>query len=243
MVRRRAVLVLIMLLIVGGCAGSSDNGDSDGDELYQVATLDGLAAGAYDGLVSFDSVLEHGDFGLGTFDRLDGELIVLDGIAYRVPADGTPVEVDGDVTTPFAAVTFWESDVEFEISNTLVCADLQTAIDERIDDLQTPYAIKITGQFESMTTRSEEPQSPPYPALADVLANQIVFELTEVDATIVGFRLPEYMAGTNAAGYHFHAVTDDLDAGGHVLDCRTSSVTVELDDISSWQVDHLTISD
>ncbi len=119
----------------------------------------------------------------------------------------------------------------------MTCADFETAIDGLLESTDIPYAIKVTGHFTSMTTRSEERQEPPYRPLADVLANQIVFNLSDVEATMVGFRLPDYMAQSNAAGYHFHAITDDLAAGGHVLDCQTGEVTVEIDRIDSWQVD------
>jgi acetolactate decarboxylase len=70
-----------------------------------------------------------------------------------------------------------------------------------------------------------------------VLEGQVEFPLEQVTATMVGFRLPDYMAESNAAGYHFHAVTEDRDAGGHVLDCQTADVTVELDAIDTWQVE------
>ena len=87
------------------------------------------------------------------------------------------------------------------------------------------------------STRSEDRQTAPYQPLADVLAGQVEFPLESVTATMVGFRLPEYMAESNAAGYHFHALTEDRGAGGHVLDCETTNVTVELDTIDAWKVD------
>jgi hypothetical protein len=56
-------------------------------------------------------------------------------------------------------------------------------------------------------------------------------------ATMVGFRLPDYMAESNAVGYHFHALTEDRTAGGHVLDCEATNVSVEVDAIDTWQVE------
>ena len=235
-VRRRAAICLALLVTLTACSIDTGNDDAN-DELYQISTIATLSAGGYDGLIEVDELLDHGDFGLGTFDHLDGEMMVLDGTVYRVPADGVPAEVDGSVTTPFAAVTTWDSEAGHSFSDPMSCADFQTAIDELLVSTNLPYAIKVEGQFTSLTTRSEERQDPPYEPLTDVLANQIVFNLSDVDATFVGFRLPDYMANSNSAGYHFHAVTDDLTAGGHVLDCQTGDVTVELDRIDSWQVD------
>jgi acetolactate decarboxylase len=183
-----------------------------------------------------DELLEHGDFGLGTFDALNGEMIVLDGTVYQVPASGIAEEPDDSMTTPFAVVTTWDPDSEHAFDDPMSCADLQAAIDGLIDT-STPYAIKIEGEFSTLLTRSEEAQAQPYALLADVLAGQIEFELQQVDATIAGFRLPDYMAVSNAAGYHFHAITAEEQTGGHVLDCQTTNVAVEIDAIDSWRVD------
>ncbi len=226
------------MTIIGGCTVSSESSDPPAEEMYQISTLSALAAGGYDGLIDMDELLDQGDFGLGTFDHLDGEMIVYDGVVYRVPANGVPEEVDGDVTTPFAAVTPWDPEREHEFSDPLSCSDLEAAIDGLLDSVDEPYALKVEGRFTSLTTRSEERQEPPYIPLADVLENQIVFDLGEVDAILVGFRLPDYMANSNAAGFHFHALADDNASGGHVLDCQTAGeISVEIDEIDSWQVD------
>jgi acetolactate decarboxylase len=230
------VLGVVAISVSTACGSRSAGGSSEPDELYQVGTLAALSAGGYDGAVSLDDLLDHGDFGVGTFDRLDGEMIVVDGVVYRVPANGTATKVDGNVTTPFAAVTTWSPDARQEYPDPLSCADLQAGINQRVD-ADVPSAVKVSGEFSMLLTRSEDRQTAPYQPLADVLAGQIEFPLESVTATMVGFRLPEYMAESNAAGYHFHALTEDRRAGGHVLDCDTTDVTVELDTIDTWKVD------
>jgi acetolactate decarboxylase len=230
-------LGVFAMCVVTACGSRADGESSERhDELFQVGTLAALSAGAYDGSVPLDDLVDHGDFGLGTFDRLDGEMVVLDGVVYQVPANGTPHEVDGGVTTPFAAVTTWDSDSRHEFPDPMNCADLQTAVDQRLD-AGTPYAVKVSGEFSTLLTRSVERQTSPYQPLADALEGQVEFPLEQVTATMVGFRLPDYMAESNAAGYHFHALTDDRAAGGHVLECRTANVTVELDAMETWQVE------
>jgi acetolactate decarboxylase len=225
---------MVAICIPTACGSGSDGESSD--ELHQVGTLAALSAGEYDGAVTLDDVLDHGDFGLGTFDGLDGEMIVLDGAAYQVPASGIAEEVDGAVTTPFAAVTTWATDSRRELPDPMSCADLQAGIDQLID-AGAPYAIKVSGEFSTLLTRSVDRQTTPYQPLADALEAQIEFRLGQVTATMVGFRLPDYMAESNVAGYHFHVLTEDQEAGGHVLDCETANVTVELDTIDSWQVE------
>jgi acetolactate decarboxylase len=237
LMRAWAVMGVVALGVVAGCGHRSDGDSAEPvDTLHQIGTLSALSAGGYDGVASIDDVLDHGDFGLGTFDRLDGEMIVLDGVAYQVPASGTAAQVDTAITTPFAAVTTWSTDTTHEYPDPMNCAELQAAID-RLVDVDTPYAIKVSGQFATLLTRSEKPQTTPYQPLAAALKGQIEFHLEQVTATMVGFRLPDYMGEANVAGYHFHALTDDHHAGGHVLDCQTARVTVALDTIDNWQVE------
>ena len=76
--------------------------------IFQASTIDALLDGNYEGDVSFAELGACGDFGLGTFDALDGEMVGLDGAFYQVKADGRAYEVDGRMKTPFAVVTFFE---------------------------------------------------------------------------------------------------------------------------------------
>ena len=47
-------------------------GTGGGASAYQVSTAGALVEGVYQGAVSVGTVREHGDFGLGTFEDLDG---------------------------------------------------------------------------------------------------------------------------------------------------------------------------
>ncbi len=53
--------------------------------------------------------MQHGDFGLGTLNDLDGEVVVLDGVAYQQRADGSSRVLDFKVKTPFMTMTFLEA--------------------------------------------------------------------------------------------------------------------------------------
>ncbi len=50
-----------------------------------LALLDGI----YDGVISFEELKERGDFGIGTFDQLDGEMIAFDNEFYHLRSDGS----------------------------------------------------------------------------------------------------------------------------------------------------------
>jgi acetolactate decarboxylase len=199
------------------------------DDMYQVSTLHALAAGDYDGRVPFREVQRHGDFGLGTFDALDGELVVLNGRFYRVRSDGSVTVVRPNDTTPFAAVTRFESDETIRVLGPASCQTMMTVLEQRFRGPDLLYAIRIAGTFERLETRSVPPQQKPYVPLVDALANQVVFSLTAIDATMVGFWLPDVLEDVNVAGFHFHAISSDGTAGGHVLDCVADEVIIDID--------------
>lgn len=231
------LLILLFGIPLNGCTTPSESDEpTSREELFQVSTLDALLEGRYDGIMTFDAVKAHGDFGLGTFAALDGEMIALDHTIYQVRADGVAYPVDDAETTPFAAVTFFDADQTAAFDATLDCTRLQAAIDDVLPNDDTPYAIKVEGRFASVRTRSVARQEQPYPGLVEALTRQVEFDLGGVDGTIVGFRLPAYMDGVNVAGYHFHFLTADRKAGGHVLGCETEGVLVSVDDIDGWYV-------
>jgi hypothetical protein len=73
--------------------------------IYQVSTATALVEGVYQGAFQITNLREHGDLGLGTFEELDGEMVILDGKFYQVRCDGSVREVGDDARTPFAVIT------------------------------------------------------------------------------------------------------------------------------------------
>jgi acetolactate decarboxylase len=228
-------LIFLPVMLLGGFAGVFAQ-DSQQDTLFQVSTLGALADGVYDGGVTYGDVKAHGDFGLGTFDALNGELVAVDGAFYQVRSDGAAYPVEDGMTTPFAAVTFFEADYTLQINEPMDCAILGETLLKTFPSPNLYYAIKVSGEFTYLKTRSVEAQQPPYVPLADALANQIIFEFNDVEATMAGFWLPAYIGTLNAVGFHYHALTADQSAGGHVLDCMLKNVTIEIDYTDSLQV-------
>ena len=209
---------------------------SEDDVLFQVSTLQALLDANYDGVVTFEEVMANGDFGLGTFDALNGELIVIDGEYYQVKEDGNATLVSPEQTTPFAAVTFFEADQEFVVEDSLTCSDFYARIAEDFPSNEdTIYAMRVEGDFETLQVRAPQPETKPYVPLVEALEDQIVFNYDDVNARLAGLWFPDSIGDLNVAGFHFHGVTEDL-KGGHVLDCTVSNVTVQLD-----QTDELTV--
>lgn len=191
-------------------------------------------AGVYDGEMTFGELKQHGDFGVGTFNTLDGEMIELDGQVYQVKSDGVAYPVEDAMKLPFAVVTWFEADQTVQIDRPMDCAQLKEYIDGLLPTPNIPYAIKITGTFGALKTRSVPGQQKPYPPLAEVVKTQPTFDFQNAEGTMLGFRLPAYMDVANAPGYHFHFLTADHQAGGHVLECQVQDVTVGIDYTDQW---------
>jgi acetolactate decarboxylase len=224
-VLRRLVLVMLLAIALCGCSCSHQ----DRDTLFQVSAINALLAGVYDGDVTFEELSEHGDFGLGTFQALDGEMIALDGRFYQIRNDGVAYPADDAMKTPFAVVTYFEADRSERLDKCENYAQLEQHLDALLTTENIFYAIKVDGVFDYVKARSVPKQDKPYPPLAEAINDQSVFEFNDVGGTIVGFRCPEYVDGTNVPGYHFHFVTEDRQAGGHLLECRLQNVTVQID--------------
>ncbi len=199
------------------------------DTVMQVSTIDALVAGLYDGTMSCSRLLQYGNVGIGTFDRLEGEMIVLDGTVYQVKADGRVYTPDPNVKTPFAAVCRFGADDTIDLKKGLNFKELEEAIDASISNKNLFYAIKITGTFSYMKTRSVPAQDKPYPPLAEITKKQSVFEMKNISGTIVGFRCPPYVQGINVPGYHLHFISDDRARGGHILGLETDTGICALD--------------
>jgi len=233
-----SILTLALTVLLLGCQTSiniNNSQSSKDDTLFQYSTLATLLQGVYDGNLSIGALKEQGDFGLGTFNGLNGEMLMLDGVVYQVAADGIAREMSDDVKMPFAAVTFFKADKTLKVYQIKSCAELEAYIDSKLATKNIAYAVKIEGEFSYVKTRSEPRQSKPYVKLVDVLENQIIFEFSNQKGTIVGFRLPSYMSPANAAGYHLHFLTEDKVGGGHLLDCQAKSVKIEIDYMHRWE--------
>jgi acetolactate decarboxylase len=206
-------------------------------ELFQTSTVQALLAGAYDGDVTLEQLLEHGDLGLGTLNGLDGELIVLDGEAFKAELDCTLTRPARSAKTPYAVVAQFSPGPLVKLAERLAGEDLEEwlAAAGRITD--RPDAIRIDGRFESVHVRSVPKQERPYPSLAEAIAHQHVVELEDVSGTMVGFRFPDPLDGIEMSGFHLHFATNDRRRGGHVLSYTALSATVSIDEATDLHVE------
>ena len=224
---------ILLLPVLAGCRPIQDPA-ARSDAFYQVSVINALLQGNYDGSVTVGELLQHGDTGLGTFDHLNGEMIVQDGVVYRAKTDGTVEVVEPSETVPFAAVAYFDEDIAGgELTGIADLDGMKAALDNIIaaqgGDFNQFYLAQIHGTFDLAHVRSVPAQSKPYQPLAEVTKNQVEFNYENIPGVMIALRFPDHMQGINVTGWHLHFVSDDKSKGGHVLDVRLSEGSVSLD--------------
>jgi acetolactate decarboxylase len=205
--------------------------------LFQVSTSRSLVAGVYDGVVSMADLLQHGNFGLGTFAALDGEMVVLDGVVYQATGDGVVKSVDPMMKTPFACVTHFKGETSTAIGSVGALGDLTAACDDirRSDNLF--YAFRVDGRFGLVHVRATRPLTSSGVALREAVATQTVeFRFRDVAGTLVGIWSPPYSAALCVPEYHFHFISADRSNGGHVLECHGSDLRLQSQTLDTFQL-------
>ena len=206
-------------------------------EVYQSSTINALLEGVYDGSMSYGQLREHGDFGIGTFNALDGEMIGFDGNFWQITGNGHVHAVPDDYLTPFATVLFFNPRIRQTLDGPLDYPGLCTLLDHTVESTNLFSAIRVDGSFRHIRTRSVPRQSKPYPPLIDVTQDQPVFDLNDVSGTLAGFRFPEFAKGMNVPGYHLHFLSDNRQFGGHVLAFELEHARLAIDDTSNFHIE------
>jgi acetolactate decarboxylase len=227
--RRWLAAVLLFILL----PAAADNRRAS-DVLYQVSTINALVGGSLDGEVSFRQLSAHGDFGVGTFDALDGEMIELRHQFFQVSADGVVHKVNPAARTPFAMTTFFTPVINIDSAQAMDYKQLQAFLEDKLESRNIFYALKIKGRFKNIKVRSVHKQAPPYPGLNEAVKNQAVFEYADISGTLVGFYCPQLASGVNSPGFHFHFLSDDLKKGGHVLDLSAADLKIAIDPVENF---------
>ena len=231
--KRNWIFFITILAFFSGCS-LKKNTDHSGS-VVQISTIDALMQGVYDGPITLKELAQYGDFGIGTFNALNGEMVFLDDMVYQVKADGKiycPSSMSG---TPFATVTFFNPEMRYNL-NGLSFREMKMQLDSLIPSPNLFYAIKLKGTFRSVKTRSVPGQKKPYPKLVEVTANQPEFIAQEVSGIVMGFYCPPFVNGINVPGYHLHFLSDDKNFGGHLLEFEMESGLLQVDKINNFKM-------
>jgi len=203
--------------------------------LFQVSTSGALVAGVYDREVSVGAILEHGDFGLGTFANLDGEMVVLEGRAFQVQGTGKVLEAAVDAGAPFAVVTRFSPQIHTDCGPLMSFKDLENWCDRYRVSGNIFYAIRLDGHFTRVRTRAVNPPSPGT-RLVDATKAQSEFSFTDIDGTLVGLWSPGFSSAFSVQGYHFHFISKDRQHGGHLLDIEAARLYVRIESLTDFHL-------
>jgi acetolactate decarboxylase len=222
--------------------------DQKNGKFFQVSTLQALAQGFSKPVITVGELLTHGDQGLGTFEDVDGEMVLLDGKCYRVQSNGEVVPAEEDRGVPFSSVCHFKPQRIEKLDNIDSIDQLKEWLTLRIEEdfgLNSMYAVRIEGDFSKIDARSESPTRAHHVTLKDALSvTQEAFIFENIKGSIVCVYYPDYMDGINAAGWHMHFISEDKSLGGHVFDlsliqaeaafCRITSVEIKIPDTPAY---------
>lgn len=210
-------------------------------KIYQVSTLQALAMGYSRAVVSLEDFLKHGDIGLGTFENVDGEMILLGGKCYRALEDGVVVEAGPDMGVPFAVTTFMQDGPSFSAEDVGDMESLKRLLNNKIEEdfgLNSMHIVRIDGEFPKIYARSEAPYRSQHVTLKEILQKtQKDYEFSDIKGTLVCVYFPDYMDGINAPGWHLHFVSDDRVGGGHVFDLKMKHGDATINKISKVEIE------
>lgn len=210
------------------------------NKMYQVSTLQALALGYSKSVIKVEELLKHGNTGLGTFENIDGEMIVVDGKCYRSQKDGNVIEADKDIGVPFCAVANANMERQFEVKDISSIAALREYLTLKIEEifgLNSMHVVRIDGLYPMIDARSEAPYISHHVSLKTILSkNQTSFVFENIRGSLVGVYYPDYMDGINMPGWHLHFISEDRTKGGHVFNLSLQEATVYLDKISRIEV-------
>ena len=209
-------------------------------KIFQISTLQALALGYSRAVVTVSELLKHGDIGLGTFEDVNGEMIVADGECWRATEDGTVWKAEPDMGVPFASVAKAGYSVDFEIEGIEDIGKLKELLTLKIEEdfgLNSMHIVRIDGEFDRVCARSESAYRSHHVDLKDILSKtQRDFMFENIAGTLVGIYYPDYMDGINAPGWHVHFLSEDRTKGGHVFDLEIARGRIRLAKINKIEI-------
>ena len=227
----KKLFLLISLLYLMKCSSN------ERDMIFHYSVLKALDNGVLEGNMKVGELKQHGDFGLGTFNKLNGEMIALDNVVYRVSPEGKIILTDDKILIPYSIITFYHQDDTLLLSGEIDYPVLKAYIDGRVPSRNLFYAFRISGEFEYIKCGGANIQEKPYnKSLVQMLADRPLYEGRHIKGILVGFWCPEYIGDINTVGFHLHFLSDDHSIGGHLMEFPSRSLEIGYDTKSTYKI-------
>ena len=241
-------LFLILSILFSNCTGNKKSNEvtisienehqvalPKADIFYHYSIWYAFVNKIFEGDINAKELKTKGDIGLGSYNFLDGELIMLNGTLYQATEDGKVHIANDSTKIAYANATFFDTDKSFKIASVPNYDFLREQINKELPTKNIFYGFKIYGHFKKITCGGLHKQDKPFEKGLDILIpNRPIFEREDVEGTMVGFFCPEFIGNINVAGYHLHFVSDDEQFAGHVMEFEAKNLTVELDYIYEY---------
>ena len=242
--KRIFILSGSIFLLLAGCKNNDTSFRTKTDdstaakktgEFYHYSIWAALVNKVFDGNLTVKEARNHGDIGLGTYNGVDGELVLIDGVFYHVPSSGKVLKADDSAHIPYLNATFFEKEFSYEINDKINYDSLRKLIQQHFPSRNFFFAFKIHGEFDTLKLGSLYKQEKPYQeGLDSLMPKRPKFNHTNVSGTMVGFYCPDFIGEINVAGFHLHFLSDDKTVGGHVMEFTGKNFKVEMDKLSSY---------
>jgi len=239
---KKAIFIFFASILIFGCQQQKpgqiiSEEKMQSDKIYQYSLFTALANKIYDGNFTVADVKKEGNLGLGTFNGLNGEMIVLNGVVYQWLGNGTVRLPEDTELVPFAVVTHFDEDIKLELPDSGF-DELKSFLESKLPSKNVGYAFKIEADFETLKCGSANKQEKPFTkTLSDALVDRPTFEMKNIKGTMVGFWYPEYTGKINVAGFHLHFISDDKKQAGHVMEFKASNLKIGIDYCDGFEID------
>jgi acetolactate decarboxylase len=227
----KKILFSIPAFLLMACVSNEE------DMIFHYSVLKALDNGVLESNMNAGGVKKHGDFGLGTFNKLNGEMIILDHVVYRVTPEGKVIQPDDETLIPYAIITFYHQDDTISITGEINYTELKANVDRRIPSRNLFYAFRIRGEFEYIKCGGAGMQEKPFnKSLVQILADRPIYEGRNIRGTLVGFWCPAYIGDINTTGFHLHFISDDKTLGGHLMEFTARSLEIGYNAKSAYKI-------
>jgi acetolactate decarboxylase len=220
-----------MVLLLMGCSSNET------DMIFHYSVLKALDNGVLEGNMRLAELKKHGDLGLGTFNKMNGEMIIMDHVVYRISPEGKVVQPADETLIPYSLITFYSQDDTLSMSGEINYQSLRTYMEGKFPSRNLFYACRISGDFEYIKCGGANIQERPYDrSLTQMLAGRPIYEGKNISGTLVGFWCPSYVGDINTSGFHLHFLSDDHTLGGHLMEFTSRSLKIGYDTKHEYKI-------
>jgi acetolactate decarboxylase len=199
------------------------------NRLWQIMPSMAFKLGLYQGAITIGKAREHGNFGVGQFAALDGELTVLDGEFFHALADGSVHLAGDEEELCFAQLCHFAPQDKWKIPGPQNQDAFATFLHSKLPFPNEFWAFRLSGYFASIVASAPPAMELPYPPFSEAIKFRKYFAAAAVEATVVGYYSPAFTSDIGVPGFHFHAITADRKLSGHVMSFEITSGTVQVE--------------